>query len=147
VPQQAPPEEIVPPKPEEIAPPPAPTKKPARKARTPRRNQPAAQAPAVVPEEKTETPPPVKAPQLGELLGEEQRERYLQQYAASLGSARAALASIEGRSLSRSQADAAARVRGFIQEAEKLKASDIRTAAQLALRASSLGRDLQSSLK
>lgn len=147
VPQQAPPEEIVPTEPEEIAPPPAPAKQPARKARTPRRNQPAAPAPPAVPEEKTETPPPAKPPQLGELLDEEQRELYQQQYAASLASARAALAAIEGRNLSPAQADAAARVRGFIQEAEKMKASDIRTAAQLALRASSLGRDLQNSLK
>jgi hypothetical protein len=95
----------------------------------------------------SETPPPAKLPQLGELLGEEQREHYQQQYAASLISARTALAALEGRNLSRSQEDAAARVRGFIQEAEKMKASDIRTAAQLALRASSLGRDLQNSLR
>ncbi len=148
VPRQAPPEEIVPLKPEEIAPPPAPKKPPVRRTRTPRRNQPAPPpaAPAPVPAEKVETPPS-KPPQLGELLDEGQRERYRQQYDASLGSARASLAAAEGRDLNRSQADTAARVRGFIQEAEKIRSSDIRTAAQLALRASSLGRDLQNSLR
>ncbi len=148
VPHQAPPEEIVPVEPEEIAPPPAPKKQPVRRTRAPRQNQPVQPPPAPAParEEKAETPP-AKPPQLGELLGEGQRERYQQQYEASLASARGSLAVAEGRDLSRSQADTAARVRGFIQEAEKLRSSDIRTALQLAQRAASLGRDLQNSLR
>jgi len=134
--------------PEEIAPPPAPKKQPVSKDSR-AATEPTGSATASTGagrEEKAETPP-AKPPQLGELLGEGQRERYQQQYEASLASARGSLAFAEGRDLSRSQADTAARVRGFIQEAEKLRSSDIRTALQLAQRAASLGRDLQNSLR
>lgn len=149
VPQQSPPPDVVPLKPEEIAPPPAPAKQPVRRTRVPRRIQPAAPAAAAAaPEEKTDTPPPpAKPPQLGELLGEGQRERYQQECDAALGSARTALGAADGRNLNRSQADTLARIRGFIEEAEKIRSSDIRTAVQLAQRAASLGRDLQNSLR
>ncbi|HPT27900.1 MAG TPA: hypothetical protein PLZ95_15895, partial [Bryobacteraceae bacterium] len=115
------------------------------------RNQPAqpAAAPAATqtpPPEKTDTPP-AKPPQFGELLDEGQRDQYKQQYESSLSSARASLAAVSGAKLNGAQADTAERVRGFILEAEKIHSADIRTAAQLAQRAASLGRDLQNSVK
>ncbi|MBA3976469.1 MAG: hypothetical protein C0504_19855, partial [Candidatus Solibacter sp.] len=90
--------------------------------------------------------PPARPPQLGELLDQSQTGRYRQLYESSLASARASLETAAGRALNRSQSTTAARIRGFIQESEKLLQSDIRAAAELAGRAASLGRDLVSSL-
>jgi hypothetical protein len=158
VPQQAPPSGIVTAKPGKIAPPPTPPKKqPAKPSRAQRRNPPqdkpaatTAAAPPAAPvqwaAEKPETPP-AKQPQFGELLDDAQRGQYQQQYESSLAAARASLAAVAGGKLNPTQTDTAGRIRGFILEAEKLHASDIRTAAQLAARAASLARDLESSLK
>lgn len=147
IPEETPPTEMVPGKPERIAPPPAPPVKPARRVRTPRRAQPAPPATPPAPQpDKAETPP-AKPPQLGELLGETETGRYRQQYESYSASARASLETIAGRTLNRSQADTAARVTSFVQEAQKLRETDIRAAAQLASRAASLGRDLVNSLK
>lgn len=147
VPSEKPPPEIVPEKPEKIAPPPAPARKPARRSRTPRRTQPA--PPATPPAAQSEKPeiPAGRPPQLGELLDETVSGRYRQQYESSLVSARAALETAASRTLDRSQSTAAARIRSFIMEAEKLHKTDVRAAAQLASRAASLGRDLVNSLK
>lgn len=147
VPTQAPPPEIVPAKPGPLGPPPAPAAKPVRRVRTPRRPPPAPVSPAPPPPQEKPESPPSRPPQLGELLDQTAAGRYRQQYETSLASARESLESVAARELNPAQANTAARIRSFIQESEKLHETDIRSAAQLASRAASLGRDLVSSLK
>ena len=146
VPEQTPPAEIVPGTPERIAPPPAPPRRPARRPTTPRRAQSAPASTTPAPQPGKAEAPPAKPPQLGEILGETETGRYRQQYESSSAAARASLETVAGRTLSRSQAVTAARVRSFLQESEKLRETDIRAAAQLAARAASLARDLVNSL-
>jgi hypothetical protein len=151
VPLKTPPEEIVPQEPGKISPPPAPAAKPQPRSRSPRRSQPATQAatPSTTPAEKSAAnpaPATAKVPQFGELLDDNQRNQYQQQYESAIAAARSSLAAISGVQLTRAQTNTAERVRGFIAEAEKMQSADIRTAAQLALRAASLGRDLRSSI-
>ena len=161
VPKQTPPTDIVSPKPNVAPPPETPAKKPAAKPKTTRRGSartappqapPVKETPQAVPPQAPpvkETPPAAEAkpPQLGELLDETQRAAYAQQYDESIALAKKSLAAASGSKLNAAQSDAVQRIEGFIKEAEQFRATDIRTASQLAARAASLGRDLQSSLR
>ena len=144
VPEGKPPlPEVVKPQPQ-----PPPAAKPA--ARTPRRRPASAPKPAVTEPPAPVTPPPaapVDPPRLGELLDPDQRRQVQQTYDENQTAARQALAGLDKRQLTREQSEAVARVRSFLQQAEELQKTDLRTAAQLALRASQLVRDLLAGLK
>ncbi|MBN9659731.1 MAG: hypothetical protein J0H49_16220 [Acidobacteria bacterium] len=93
-------------------------------------------------------PPPTKPEiKLAEVLTEEQRRDYNQTIDDSVGEARRALVSLQGRTLSREQSENESRVRTFIRQAEDTRASDVRAAAQLSRRAALLARELLESLK
>jgi hypothetical protein len=121
--------------------------------------QPPAQAPAPAPtphppkpKPATPTPPPVvqpapPKPALGQILTQQQQAEARKAYLASSQSARQALARIQGRALTRDQADSANRVRSFLSQAEEAQAKDPATAAQLARRAELLARDLVNNLQ
>lgn len=93
--------------------------------------------------------PPVTKPEikLAEVLTEEQRRDYNQTIDESVGEARRALVSLQGRTLSREQSENESRVRTFIRQAEETRASDVRAAAQFSRRAALLARELLETLK
>jgi hypothetical protein len=107
----------------------------------PRRRAPQA-APAAAPKDEGE---PV--PQLVEILTEEKRKQYEQEYSENLGRARNALAQAGGRNLTGEQMETAGRIRTFLQQAEEVHARDLTTALQLARRAGLLADDLIQALR
>jgi hypothetical protein len=84
---------------------------------------------------------------LGQILTAEQQAASRKSYLASSDTARQLLSRIQGRALTRDQADSANRVRSFLTQAEEAQAKDPATAAQLARRAELLARDLVNSLQ
>lgn len=124
---------------------------------------PAAQTPAQTPAQPAVQPPaqttPDPAPanpapqiakpeiKLAEVLTEEQRRDYNQTIDDSVGEARRALVSLQGRTLTREQTENESRVRTFIRQAEETRASDVRAAAQFSRRAALLARELLETLK
>ena len=104
------------------------------------------------PKPKPATPPPPAQPApsrpvLGQILTAEQQAASRKSYLASSDTARQLLSRIQGRALTRDQADSANRVRSFLTQAEEAQAKDPATAAQLARRAELLARDLVNSLQ
>lgn len=125
--------------------PPAP-KPPAPPKRRPRR--PAAARPAPVePAEAEAAKPSEPAPQLGEVLTVDRRAELAQTFQTSAQEARQDLARLSGRRLSNAQAQSAARIRGFLVQAEGMVETDPRSAAELARRAALLARDLVKSIR
>lgn len=127
-------------------------------------SQAAAQGPAQPPPVQAPTQPPVQPPtdpapaipapqttkpeiKLAEVLTEEQRRDYNQTIDESVGEARRALISLQGRTLTREQTENESRVRTFIRQAEETRASDVRAAAQFSRRAALLARELLETLK
>lgn len=100
---------------------------------------------------KPSTPPPVQPappkPALGQILTPQQQAESRKAYQQSAQAARQALARIQGRALTRDQADSANRVRSFLKQADEAQAQDPSAAAQLARRAELLARDLVSGLQ
>jgi hypothetical protein len=127
-------------------PPPRRRPRPAAVKPAPEPAPPPAPTPAA-PSEAPSSGTPAQAPQLGEVLGDDQRAAYTAQITGALASARQSLESLRGKNLNKAQQDDAARVRGFISQAEALKLSDLRSAAQLARRAALLAEDLASSVQ
>jgi len=122
--------------------------KPAKPVETPAPQPPKAEP--VPPPPVAETPAAAKPepePKLGEVIPEAQRRVYLQAIEESLESARRGLSSLQGRTLTREQAETEGRVRAFMKQAEDARATDVSMAAQLARRAALLARDLLDSLK
>ncbi|WP_321477994.1 hypothetical protein [uncultured Paludibaculum sp.] len=145
-------DQVEPPKPKE------PSRRRARNSRTtpavktvkPVETPPAA-PPEQAPTEQVPAPPatqPTKPEiKLAEVLSEEQRRDYSQTIDESLGEARRALGSLQGRTLTREQSENESRVRTFIRQAEEARESDIRAAAQFSRRAALLARELLETLK
>ncbi len=137
---------------------PKPAKPVEPSATTPQAQAPA-QPPTQPPAQPPVQPPPDPAPanpapqqpkpeiKLAEVLTEEQRRGYNQTIDESIGEARRALLSLQGRSLSREQSENESRVRTFIRQAEETRASDVRAAAQFSRRAALLARELLETLK
>lgn len=126
-----------------LPPPPKPPRRPPRRQRNPQ-PQPATQAPAVTP---APVPPPAPQPHLGEILTPAQQAEMNRTVVQSVGAARAALARLRGRNLSAEQAEAAARIRTFAEQADQARKTDLRSAVQLARRAEVLARDLEGSIR
>ena len=145
-----------PPKPVLTEPPPAPAVKetpgPAIVTETPKVAPPKPKQPrrrvtpaAVVP--KKETPPPVQAapapaPQLGQVLTEQQKAQYKSMYEKSFSATRDLLAKISNRALAAHQQEAAGRIRSFLDQAQEMTSVDWARAAELAHRAELLAQDL-----
>ncbi|MGC4049008.1 MAG: hypothetical protein QM757_05760 [Paludibaculum sp.] len=112
--------------------------------------QPPAQPPVQPAPEPTPTTPAAQPPKpelkLAEVLTEEQRRDYNQTIDESVGEARRALISLQGRTLTREQSENESRVRP-IRQAEETRASDVRAAAQFSRRAALLARELLETLK
>lgn len=162
---------VIKPKLEKVEPPKPAAKKPARRRVT--NSRPAAKAketpgqPALAPAapapapaepsqapaaEQTPAPPPplppsaAPAPKLGEVLPADKRKAYQASIDNDLAAAQKVLKEIEGRPLTREQAENADRVRAFIHQAGEARDSDISGAAQLARRAAILAGELVKSL-
>lgn len=86
-------------------------------------------------------------PQLGEMLSADQQKLYNRQYEVAVAESRQALSRMEGKALSKEQADSAGRIRAFLEQAETARGTDLRNAVQLAQRAMLLARDLVSTLQ
>lgn len=137
--------------------------KPVKPDPTTSNSAPAAQTPVQTPAQPAVQPPvqttPDPAPanpapqiakpeiKLAEVLTEEQRRDYNQTIDDSVGEARRALVSLQGRTLTREQTENESRVRTFIRQAEETRASDVRAAAQFSRRAALLARELLETLK
>jgi hypothetical protein len=80
-------------------------------------------------------------------MSEEQRREYIASIESDIGVALKLLKEIEGRPLTRDQAENANRVRAFVQQARESKAIDPTGALQLARRAAILAGDLVRSLE
>jgi len=142
LPQVEPPHEATPQS--NIPPPPEPPKPQPRRAVRPAPAKPAPEAPP--PQVESQPQPESPAPQLGELLGEGQKESYQRNLQASISEAREVLDAAAKRRLSPAQTDTVTRIRSFLKEADSLRETDLRTAVQLAQRAALLARDLRESL-
>jgi hypothetical protein len=90
---------------------------------------------------------PLAAPGLGEVLAPERRRQYEAQLAANAGAIRRVLASLRGRTLTSGQEESVARIRSFLDQAEKLRRVDLPAAAALALRGALLAKDLAAGLR
>jgi len=93
------------------------------------------------------TPAPAPAPALGALLTPDQRRQLDTAYQSDLRQANAALAKLNGRSLTTEQAATVGRARAFITQAAQYHDHDLITAAELARRARVLTLDLAGILK
>lgn len=118
--------------------------------------QPPAPQPAPVPQPQQPQPPKPKPqspaprpapPAFGQILTPRQQQDLLKSYQQSTAAARNVLNRIQGRALSRDQAETANRIRSFLLQAQEAQAKDPSTAAQLAHRAEVLARDLQATLR
>jgi hypothetical protein len=127
----------LPPAPKPPAPPKRRSRRPAAVAR------PAPAEPAEVEAPKTSEP----SPQLGEVLTVDRRAELAQSFQTAASEARQDLARLTGRQLSSAQAQSAARIRGFLAQAEGMVETDPRSAAELARRAALLARDLVQSIR
>lgn len=137
----------------------APARKSARPAPVARA---AAEAPAPGVEARATEPkaaeslPPAAAPkpeepatgllQLQEALPADERDALTRSYQQADSESRQFLVKLGDRSLTQSQSESVARIKGFLKEAQDLQGSDIRTASQLAGRALLLTRELSKSL-
>ncbi len=115
----------------------------------PVRRRPPAPAAKPEPEETAPEVPAEPAPEirLGEVLPGEVARRLEQQFARDSAAASQVLDRIRGRRLSREQADLAARIRAFLQQAQQLRARDLSAAAGLARRAALLAGELNRTLR
>lgn len=115
----------------------------------PARRRPAAPAAKPEPEEPAPETPAAPAPEirLGEVLPGDVTRQLEQQMAENSAAARQVLDRIRGRRLGRDQADLAARIRAFLQQAQQLRARDLSAAAGLARRAALLAEELNRTLR
>jgi hypothetical protein len=113
------------------------------------RRRPAAPAAKPEPEEPAPETPAAPAPEirLGEVLPGDVTRQLEQQMAENSAAARQVLDRIRGRRLGRDQADLAARIRAFLQQAQQLRARDLSAAAGLARRAALLAEELNRTLR
>ena len=132
-PQQAPPTPKV-----TVAEPP----KPQQPKKSTRRTRSAQSGAKPLPTEPVPTQPATPAPRLGEVLSEGQRKEMLAQLDTNVAAVRQILSALSGRSLSREQTEAAARVRAFVEQAVGMKETDLSTAVELSRRALVLAQDL-----
>jgi hypothetical protein len=86
-------------------------------------------------------PPPSPAP-LGQMLTQQERADLNRALDQSLSSTRHSLSEIAERSLSPDEAETLNLVRAFLSQAERVRSTDLNTAAQLARRAELLARSL-----
>ncbi|MEJ5368660.1 MAG: hypothetical protein WHT08_10100 [Bryobacteraceae bacterium] len=94
-------------------------------------------------------PEPPAAPEirLGEVLPADVARQLERQLAANTAAARGVLERIRGRRLTREQADLAARIRAFLQQAGQMRARDLAAAAELSRRAALLAQELERNLR
>ncbi len=113
------------------------------------RRRPPAVAAKPEPEETAPEVPAEPAPEirLGEVLPGEVARSLEQQFARDSAAASQVLDRIRGRRLSREQADLAARIRAFLQQAQQLRSRDLSAAAGLARRAALLAGELNRTLR
>lgn len=119
-----------------------PQEKKPQQARTP-------VVPAPPPETEPATPlvPQPPAPRLGEILPDNRRRQSEADFKRFTAGARAALRRATVSNLNDWQKLAVARIKSFLEQADKSHASDLTTALELARRADSLGGDLLKSLR
>ena len=107
--------------------------------------------PPTLPTPEIEQPPTQlapSAPQLSELLTDDRRKQYEDDFARSVAGARAALDRAAGRrKLTARQQQSVDRIKAFLKQAEESKGKDLATAFQLARRAELFGQDLLKSLQ
>jgi len=89
---------------------------------------------------------PVPKPVFGQVMSETEKAEYQREYENNSAAARNALASLPGKELAPDQAATISRIKSFLQQASAAKASDWSLAANLALRALLLARDLAGSV-
>ena len=120
----------------------APVEAPRRIARpTPPSSQPVAQP------ESNPVPPAALPPRLGDVLTQQQQRQLNAAIDQSLVQAQKSLTGVGNRPLSNDQRAAVEQIRNFMQEAEKLRGSNLAAARSLAERAEVLARDLAATLK
>jgi len=109
--------------------------------------------PPAPPENRVASPPAANEavsapmPSLGQILSAEQRRAYNEMIDRSIGAARKNLSGLAGRDLGPAQTAAMSRIRGFIQQAEVTRESDLALAKNLADRALLLAEDLARSFR
>lgn len=129
------------PTPPAVSPAPAPAaRRPARPTTPP---SPIAPAPAVSPDQPASPAPP---PRLGDVLSADQQRQLNGAIDQSLARAQASLNAVGNRQLSKDQQAVVEQVRNFMQQAQKLRGSNLAAAKSLAERAEVLARDLAASL-
>jgi hypothetical protein len=90
---------------------------------------------------------PAPPPKLGDVLSADQQRQLNGAIDQSLARAQAGLNAAGNRQLSKDQQAIIEQVRNFIQQAQKLRSSDLPAAKSLAERAAVLARDLAASLR
>lgn len=130
--------------------PPAEKPKPAPRARRTTPAKPKAETPPVEAPPKPE--PAAEAagapePRLGEVLPDDKRQELLRNVEGMSGEARRVLGALEQRRLTKAQAETAARIRNFLQQADTAKGTDLTAALEFARRASALARDLEAQVR
>jgi len=118
--------------------PPAPARRPARAPTAP---SPIPAAPAVSPDA------PAPPPKLGDVLSADQQRQLNGAIDQSLARAQISLNAVGNRQLSKDQQAVVEQVRNFIEQAQKLRGSNLPAAKSLAERAEVLARDLAASLR
>ncbi|HEY3835946.1 MAG TPA: hypothetical protein VGL72_05225 [Bryobacteraceae bacterium] len=123
-----------------------------RRARvTPPTASPGAAPGPTLPTPEIETPVPglaPAAPQLSEILTDDRRKQYEEDFARSVAGARAALDRASGRrKLTARQQQSVDRIKAFLKQAEESRGKDLAVAFELARRAELFGRDLLKSLQ
>lgn len=128
-----------------VEPPPAPAPKKPQQATHPTPVQPA--PPETQPPAPTAVTPPAPAPKLGEILTEDRRKEYENEFASYVSGAQSAVKRASGRRLNTVQKEMLQRIGVFLQQAQDAKANDLPTARELARRAYQFGEDLVKSLR
>jgi hypothetical protein len=88
-------------------------------------------------------PPPPPPPQLTEILTDDRRKQYEDDFSGSVSRAQAVVSRAQGRKLTTRQEEEVQRIKTFLQQAEESKTKDLVTALQLAHRADLLAREFQ----
>jgi outer membrane biosynthesis protein TonB len=118
----------------------SPPRRPPARPATPQ--SPTPPAPAASPD-----PPASPAPRLGDVLSADQQRQLNGAIDQSLTRAQGSLNAVGNRQLSKDQQAVVEQVRNFIQQAQKLRTSNLPAAKSLAERAEVLARDLAASLR
>lgn len=87
------------------------------------------------------------APQLGQMLSQEERAELTRSLDRNLSDARQAMSRLSGHALTSEQSQSASLVQSLLTQADKARHTDLAIAAELARRAGLLARDLLTSVR